>query len=245
MCPASVTPKRKFNMKYIIGNWKSHKLSSEIEQWAASWKSATAKLKIEPTKLQVVICPTLLGMPVLHQLLPNLALGSQGLSPYGDGSYTGAVSGRLVHEYAQFALLGHVERRKNFGETNQIVAQQAIQALDNLMTPIVAVDDANWSQQLSQFDQNQLSKMLVMYEPPEAISTAGTGHAADVGQVVQAIKLIQNEYRVMGVLYGGSVSPENVTEFLVEEVISGVVPGAASLDAKTLAALVTAATTVI
>jgi len=228
-------------MKYVIGNWKSHKTSSEIKTWVEQWKSQ--KNIDKSSNIKVVLCPTLVGLPVLHELLPDLALGAQVLSPYGDGAYTGAVSARIVREYAQFALLGHVERRTYFGETDQIVALQVVQALDNELTPIVAVADKNWSSQLAQFDRDQLAKILVMYEPPEAISTSGSGHAADLDQVKAAIKLIQSEYQVKGVLYGGSVDAENVQTYLNEPTIAGVVPGAASLDAGQFGKLVAAATT--
>lgn len=226
-------------MKYIIGNWKSHKTRSEIELWAENWK----QLKVPVSdQLWVVVCAPLIGLPVLHELLPKLRLGAQVLSPFGDGAYTGAVSARLVKEYASFALLGHVERRKNFGDTDQSVALQVLQALDNEIVPIVAVSDKNWAQQLGQFDRQQLLKILVMYEPPEAISTSGAGgHAADLQQVKIAISQIKEEFKVKGVLYGGSVTAENVASYIQEDLIDGVVPGAASLDSAVFAALVEAA----
>ncbi len=216
-------------MKYIIGNWKSHKTSTEIKEWVEIWK--LNKKSVQKPDLQVVICAPLTGLPVLHEFLPDLRIGSQVLSPFSDGAYTGAVSARLVKEYAQFALLGHAERRAHFGETDQLVAQQVIQAIDNNLTPIVAVSDQNWSSQLAQFDREQLSKILVMYEPPEAISTSGVGHAADLEQVKNAVQLIQSEYKLKGMLYGGSVTAENIAQYMEEPTISGVVAGAASLDA--------------
>jgi len=225
-------------MKYIIGNWKSHKTRSEIIDWVTVWKLNS--MMIAQEGIQIVICPTLLGLPILNELLPTLRLGAQSVSPYGDGSYTGAVSARLIKEYAQFALLGHVERRTHFGETDQIIAAQVVQAVDNNLIPIVAVSDQNWASQLDQFDREQLQKMLVMYEPPEAISIAGAGHAADLESVKKAAQLIQNNYQVKGVLYGGSVSAENVSQYMEQPEIAGVVPGAASLDVASFIQLITA-----
>ncbi len=225
-------------MKYIIGNWKSHKTSSEIQAWVEIWK--LNKKSVQREDLQVVICAPLTGLPVLHELVPDLRIGSQVLSPFGDGAYTGAVSARLVKEYAQFALLGHVERRTYFGETDLIVAQQVAQAIDNNLVPVVAVADKNWGSQLAQLDREQLAKTLVMYEPPEAISTSGSGHAADIQQVKEAVALIQSEYKVKGVLYGGSVNADNIADYMNEPTIAGVVPGAASLDAATFIQLILA-----
>jgi triosephosphate isomerase len=229
-------------MKYIIGNWKCHKTRSEIAEWAKIWQIKSSSFPTElKAEIQVVVCPTLLGMPQLKQLLPDLTLGAQGLSPFGDGAYTGAVSARLASEYSDFALLGHVERRKNFGETDQQVALQAMQALSFEMTPIVAVSDANWASQLNQFDFDQLKQLLVMYEPPEAISQNGQGHPADVDQVVTAIEKIQANYKLKGVLYGGSVNSKNVKAYLSQSAIMGVVPGVASLDASAFGDLIMAA----
>lgn len=226
-------------MKYIIGNWKSHKNSQEVAQWAKAWSEEISKISV--SNLEVVVCPSLISLSQLHSLLPDLKLGAQVLSPFGDGAYTGAVSARQVSEFASYALLGHVERRTHFAETDQVVAQQAIQALANNITPIIAVSKQNWASQLSQFDATQLQQMLVMYEPPEAISLGGVGHPATVEEVVAAVKLIQADFQVKGVLYGGSVSSENVGEYMKLSEISGVVPGSASLHADAFARLVQAA----
>ncbi len=225
-------------MKYIIGNWKSNKNIAEVKAWAARVKKS-AKL-LNNSELAVVICPSFIHIPVVADLLPEITLGAQTLSPYPNGSYTGAVSALLASEFVKFAILGHTERRMHFGETNQIIANQAIQALENHITPIVAVDKTNWSSQLSQFDPPQLKNMLVMYEPPDAISSNAGAQAADIDDVKAVVQLIKNEYAVKGVLYGGSVSPANISTYMNEQLIDGVVPGAASLDADEFVAMIQA-----
>lgn len=227
-------------MKYVIGNWKSHKTMAEVHEWIDAYKKAVVEVNFG-SDLQVVLCPSFVHLSVVKWALPDLTLGLQTLSPYSDGSYTGAVSARMVREYAQFAILGHTERRKYFGETDRIVANQALQAFDFNITPIIAVDQHNWSSQLGQLDDAQLLKCLVMYEPPEAISSGGQGHAADLEEVKKAIHSITTAYNVMGVLYGGSVNSQNVQTYLAEKEIMGVVPGAASLDAAEFVKLLQAA----
>ncbi len=225
-------------MKYLVANWKCHKTSAEIKVWVEKWSIVGAPLQLN--EVQIVLCPTLLGLPTLHTLLPSMSLGTQTLSPYGDGAYTGTVSARLAHEYADFAILGHAERRKYFAESDQQVALQVNQALDSEMTPIVAVSGQNWSSQLSQFDQHQLTQILVMYEPPEAISTNGSGQPAELAGVIKAAQLIKAEYPVKGVLYGGSVTAQNIATYFKEPTLAGVVVGAASLDPQEFAGLVKA-----
>jgi triosephosphate isomerase len=235
-------------MKYIIGNWKSHKTLSEAKAWAEEVAASPLYQQLQNGRLgqlQVVLCPAFLHFQQLQWFIPNLTLGAQTLSPFSDGSYTGAVSARMIAPQVKFAILGHVERRKYFSETDQVVALQAIQALDNEITPIVAVDKKNWSSQLSQFDKEQLQRMLVMYEPSEAISDNSGGHSADLKEVKEMIQLIKADYPVLGVLYGGSVSSKNITEYIGEAEIDGVVPGAASLEAKEFLATVKAAQTVL
>jgi triosephosphate isomerase len=225
-------------MNYIIGNWKSHKNLADVKGWINTFSAS--QLASTPT-LNIIVCPSFVHLPTVHQLFPSINLGVQTLSPYPDGAYTGAVSARMASEYAQYALLGHVERRKYFHETDAMVAQQAIQAVENQLTPILAVDKNNWSSQLAQLTDEQLKQSLVMYEPAEAISTSGGGAAADLGEVLQAIQLITTEYSVKGVLYGGSVTAENIAHYMNEPSIAGVVPGAASLDASSFVQLIKAA----
>ncbi len=224
-------------MKYIIGNWKCNKNTTEVKQWVSAFRTKI-DLSALPQDVKVIICPSFVHLALMKDLLPELTLGVQTLSPFPNGQYTGAVSGLIVSEFAHFVILGHTERRKFFGETDLIVGNQALQALDSKMTPIIAVDDQNWSSQLSQLNNDQLAKCLVMYEPPTAISTAGHGHAVDLSQVLQALQLIKASYPVMGVLYGGSVNAQNVSTYTTPAEISGVVPGNASLDPHEFAELI-------
>jgi triosephosphate isomerase (TIM) len=217
--------------KYILANWKSNKNQAEVRQW--SQQVARSLVLEQSPKLQVVLFPPFLYLPELHQQVRALHLGAQTVSPYPNGAYTGAVSALLVSQYAEYALLGHAERRKYFQETDQIVAQQVRQALDAKLTPIVAVDDHNGVNQLTLFDREELKACIVMYEPPGAISTMqGGSHAADVDQVIQAINRIRSEFSPKAVLYGGSVSSKNVATYIGHADVDGVVPGAASLDSQ-------------
>jgi triosephosphate isomerase (TIM) len=231
-------------MKYLFANWKSHKNRSEVKTWAAVVAQSPLYTQFQSGKIgnvQTVLCPAASHFFLLQELLPNLALGAQTLSPFSDGSYTGAISARMISDIVHYTILGHVERRTYFQETDQVVTLQAIQALDNEMTPLIAVDKNNWSSQLSQFDPGQIKKMLVMYEPSEAISTAQGGHPADLDEVKKAIQLIKANYPVKGVLYGGSVNSQNLDTYLTQPEIDGVVPGAASLEASEFLAMVESA----
>ncbi len=141
----------------------------------------------------------------------------------------------MIAGIATHAILGHSERRRWFKDTPQIIAQKTIQTLDHNITPIISVDKDSYRPQLTQFDDNQLQKIIVMYEPPEAISRQegpiGQGEPADKKDVESAISNIKLIAPESPVLYGGSVKSYNVRQYLSLPGISGVVAGTASQNA--------------
>lgn len=222
--------------KYVIANWKCHKTVGEVQDWVTAVNHSGA-VKVA-TSLEVVLCPPFLYLPLVAAQVEGLQLGVQTVSPYGIGAYTGAVAAVQVAQFAHYALLGHAERRQHFGEDSQVVARQVRQALDAQLTPILAVDQHSWLSQLELLDAAELRECLIMYEPPEAISTMGSGQPAKLTEVVAAMERIRQTFTVKAVLYGGSVSATNIDEYLRAPQIDGVVPGAASLDADSFMDLV-------
>jgi len=216
---------------YIIGNWKANKTTAE----AKAWFKATSKLPRLSTNLKIVLC-----VPFIHlRLLQNqtaIKSGVQDISPYPDGAYTGAISARMLAGEIDFAILGHSERRDYFHETNQQIAAKATQALEYKITPVIGVSQKNWRQQLNQLSSDQRKKSIVMFEPPEAISRQigpiGVGSAAPIDEVVAVVEKIKSEFPEAPVLYGGSVKASNISTYLKQSIIDGVVPGSASLNAS-------------
>lgn len=214
-------------MKYIIANWKCNKNEDATDEWVHYLFES--KVVEQAHGLTVVLLPSFLYLRQLWGRVEGLHLGVQTVSPYPNGAYTGAVSALQAAQWAEFVMLGHAERRKYFAETDQVVSQQVRQAIEAKLTPIIAVDQHNWAKQLSLLDVDELKSCIVMYEPPEAISSGG-GEAVDLNQVVPAIEQLKAEFKVKAVLYGGSVSAKNIATYLKHPSIDGVVPGAASLD---------------
>lgn len=194
----------------------------------------------EPNNLQLVICPAAIHFPLVKDLIRKYNLsgrasaGLQDLSAFPGGTYTGEVTGRMAGGMASHVILGHSERRKYFKETAQQTAQKVIQALENNIIPVVAVDRDNFREVLGQFNDNELSKIVIMYEPPEAISSqegpAGTGKPAEVSDIEDMIKILKNLAPESKILYGGSVKSGNISHFSSIQGLSGVVVGSASLD---------------
>jgi triosephosphate isomerase (TIM) len=218
--------------KLIIGNWKSHKTQAEAQQWVETLSSQPITEKV-----QVVIAPPFPFLPVLHWQLQNTAhvsLGTQTISPFPAGSYTGAVSGRNLLELGvTHAIVGHSDRRRYFGETSQDVAKQVDQCLQNNIVPVVCVDLDYVAEQASAIANDQLTKCVVAYEPLEAI---GTGNNVSVEEVEKAKQRIQTAFGKVEVLYGGSVNSGNVSQYL--PIVDGFIVGKASLDVTEFAELV-------
>lgn len=207
---------------WIIANWKSNKNIKE----ALEWVSLVGPKLEKRDNLKVVVCPTFvcLGEVKKAVLTGNfpLIVGSQDISPFDVGSYTGEESATILKDLINISIIGHSERRKNFSETDEMIAEKVKQAVKNQIQPLVCVQDAN-----TPIPENS---KLIAYEPIFAIGTGNPDTPANANQVAQSLK--QRYGEDLEVLYGGSVTSENAKAFLEQENISGLLIGKASLDAE-------------
>jgi len=215
---------------FLIANWKSHKTVSEAHTFMISllneelitWLHAHARN--EKTTKQVVICPPFTLLPELEKLLSQhptvpIKLGAQDVSPFEEGPFTGEEAASQIAQFAQFVIVGHSERRQDFGETDEIVAQKVQAARKYSLEPIVCVQGKE-----TPIPDNV---HIVAYEPLDAI---GTGNAALPEVAEETALYFKHKYHVPYVLYGGSVTPENVKSYTTQPAIDGVLVGGASLD---------------
>lgn len=206
---------------WIIANWKSNKTISE----ALAWIDEVGPQLYKRDNLKVVVCPPFTDIEEVKKavLVGNypILVGAQDLSPYDDGPYTGEESARILSELVDVAILGHSERRQNFGETDETVAEKASQAKQFNITPLVCVQDEN--------TPVPEGVKLVAYEPVFAIGTGNPDTPDNAGKVAGILK---EKYTDIAVLYGGSVTSENAKAFLQQENISGLLVGRASLDVE-------------
>ncbi len=222
-----------FNMsmqqKLLIANWKSHKSQSEAKAWFTSFTSELSAKKIEGYELNVIVAPSNIYLETAIRLVEhfsNISIAAQDVSQFPLGNYTGAIAAQQLSSLGvRYALVGHSERRRYFGETNQVVGQKIEQLLENAITPIVCVDEKEIQQQAEMISKEQRKQCVVAYEPVSAI---GTGIGEDVSQVKDVISVAKQAFGDIPILYGGSVDLRNINEYLL--VADGALIGGASLD---------------
>ncbi len=204
---------------WIIANWKANK---NIEE-ALEWISVVGPQIPKQENLKVIVCPNFVSLEQMAKETKvgnyNLLVGSQDLSAFGIGAYTGEVPGALLSDLVFLSIIGHSERRKNFNETDEIVARKVKNAFEANITPLVCV----------QGEETIVPEncKLVAYEPVWAIGTGYSDTPENANEVAKNLKLKTN----LEVLYGGSVNSQNVKGFIRQENINGVLVGGASLDA--------------
>lgn len=207
---------------WIIANWKSNKTIAE----ALDWISKVGPKIPKRDNLKVVVCPVFSSLSeVAKEIKVNsfpLMIGSQDLSPFGVGAYTGEESAALLKDLISLSILGHSERRKNFAETPEMIAKKIQQAIDSNITPLLCVQDEN--------TPVAEGCKLIAYEPVWAIGSGNPDTPESVSSLARSLK---NKYgQHVEVLYGGSVKSLNVKSFIDQQEISGVLVGNASLDAE-------------
>ncbi len=206
---------------WIIANWKSNKTISEALEWVSQIGSQIPRVD----NIKVVVCPTFSALSEVKKAITvgnfPLLLGAQDLSPFGVGAYTGEDPAELLSVLASMAILGHSERRQNFGETDEMIAKKVVQANENNIIPLVCVQGSDTSV--------PSDCKIVAYEPIFAVGTGNSDTPENANQVAEMLKEKYGQY--LEVLYGGSVTSGNAKAFMLQPDISGMLIGKASLDA--------------
>ena len=210
---------------FIVANWKSNKVSADIDLYATS---------LQEESKEIIICPPFTLLSALKNLIDEkklpYKLGAQDISPYEPGAYTGEINGRQIKEFADYVIIGHSERRTNFGEDDDLLKKKVQQALASGLTPIYCIQDENT------FVPAGVN--IVAYEPVSAIGTGNPDTPENAEKVATAV--MSKNPHITVVLYGGSVNHENISSFVQLEHINGVLTGGASLNPDKFAALIKA-----
>jgi triosephosphate isomerase len=200
----------------------------------------------------VVLCPPFTALHTVGQSLkaqsagPRINVGAQNMHWEAGGAFTGEISAPMLLELAvQFVIIGHSERRRYFGETDDTVRLKTAAALANGLTPIVAVGEtlglrqagktrahvcAQTTAALRGLSREQLEKVVLAYEPIWAIGTGQNCDPSDANEVMSAMRGCLDGLQDVPILYGGSVKPQNIASYTAQSDIDGGLVGGASLD---------------
>jgi triosephosphate isomerase (TIM) len=239
--------------RICAGNWKMYKTTSETRAYIERFTQLAASV---PDRIELIICPPFTSLQTARDALAQntrIRLGAQNMHWEQSGAFTGAISPpMLVDLNVQYVIIGHSESREYFGETDETVARKAAAALQNGLTPIIAVGEsldirragraeshvvAQTIAALSKLDSEQLSRVILAYEPIWAIGTGANCDAAAANEIMHAMRESRGGLQDVPILYGGSVKPENVAEYAAMPDINGGLVGGASLDPDTFAKL--------
>ena len=211
--------------KLIIANWKSNKNKNSTKEFLENFE----KNNFKSIKNKKAIFAPPANLLYLFKDIKNIDLAIQDISSYPSGSYTGAVSAKNLEDFnIKYAIVGHSERRRYFHETNQDIANKVAQCIENNIIPILCIDEDDISAQATAIPEKYLDKIIVAYEPLEAI---GSGNNASVEQVLKVSAKIKKSFTdKTQIVYGGSVNADNIKDYL--EICDGVLVGGASLEAE-------------
>jgi triosephosphate isomerase len=248
--------------KFVAGNFKMNMTSSEVAPYLEVFRQETEKLN----DVDIVLIPPFTAIAKASEILggaQKIRLGAQNMSPEAKGAYTGEISATMLRDlFVRYVLVGHSERRRLFGETDEFVRRKLITALASELRPILCVGETLEERQAGQekavlegqlrgaldgLTPDQISEVIVAYEPVWAI---GTGLTATPEQAQEAHLFIRDYLGKLAgtslankarILYGGSVTPANAKELMSQEDIDGALVGGASLDPRGFARIVAAA----
>lgn len=244
----------------LAGNWKMHNTLDEAQDLIKGLKSELAAF--DHSSVDVVVCPPFTALTTVSAAIGDalIVLGAQNMYWEPQGAFTGEVSPLMLKELCQYVILGHSERRQNFGETDEGVNRKVHAAFEHGLTPIVCVGENLEQNQagetvafvggqvrgaLKNISAEQVTALIFAYEPIWAIGTGvpATGEGANT-IIDQAIRgVLAERYnadvaRQVRVQYGGSVKPVNVHEFMSQPEIDGALVGGACLKADSFAGIV-------
>jgi triosephosphate isomerase len=242
---------------FIAANWKMYKTVHEAVAFIKEFRTLVKDLH----DVEIVVAPpfTALHSAVEAAHGSNIGIAGQNLHWEREGAFTGEVSAGMLREAgAEYAIIGHSERRRLFGETDQTVNRKLTAALASQLTAIVCIGetleerDANQTldvldrqikQGLDGLTADQIAALVIAYEPVWAI---GTGRNATPAQAGEAHAHIRSRLRQWfggtaadqcHILYGGSVKPDNAAALFAQPDIDGGLVGGASLDGEQFATL--------
>jgi triosephosphate isomerase len=243
---------------FIAGNFKMFKTVAETVAYIHDLRVLVKEVR----GVDIVIAPPFTAIAAAANGVKDsgIAVSGQDLHWEREGAFTGQVSAGMLREAgARYVIIGHSERRTLFGETDGTVNKKTHAALTGGLVPIVCIgetlDQRDRNETMSVLDRQikagldgltgeQLSGMVLAYEPVWAIGTGRNATPAQAGEAHHHIRQRLKQWFGLDasercrVLYGGSVKPDNIAKLSAQPDVDGALVGGASLDPKSFFAII-------
>ena len=209
-----------------------------------------------PPEVEIVVAPPFTSIPAAALQLrgTRVHLGAQTMHWALEGPFTGEVSAPMLREFGvTHVILGHSERRALFGETDRTVNLKLRTALEQQLTPIVAVGETLAERDAGATDARVLEQtraalegvspvefrnIVIAYEPIWSIGTGKNCEPTEANRVMETIRASLDGLDSTSILYGGSMTAANVVAYMAQPNINGGLVGGASLDPDGFAAII-------
>lgn len=236
---------------YIVGNFKLNFTVGE----ASIYLHKLLKTLPNYRDVEVVIAPSTIALQPLSLQIDRhkIKLAAQNGFYRDYGAYTGETSFTQLSGLVDYAIIGHSERRHIFREDDKMIAKKVAAAVRNKITPILCIGETESERAfgetadvirdqliggLSETSDDELSKVIIAYEPVWAISSTKAAKLATPDEVAEVVKLIRKNLKDMygakaaesvPILFGGSVNSANAGSYLTVPGVNGLLFGASSL----------------
>jgi triosephosphate isomerase len=245
----------------VVANWKMYKTSREATAFVREFEPLVRDCR----HVEIVLAPPATSLSVVADLTRPTAIGvaAQNLYFEREGAFTGEISAAMIKGAgATWVIVGHSERRRQFGESDEWIARKLRAAVDGGLTPILCIgetlDERERGETHDVLDRqlrlatdgwsgDQLAGIALAYEPVWAIGTGRNATPAEAGEAHRHLRSRVREWfgasaaDACRMLYGGSVKPDNAAGLLALPDVDGALVGGASLDPAGFAAIVRAA----
>ena len=245
----------------IAGNWKMNTTLMEAVDLVNEMKEPLDAVD----GVDKVVCPPFISVAVISEILmgSTVKVGAQNMYFKEKGAFTGEISPSMLVDICEYVIIGHSERRQYFNETDEMVNKKVRAALDAGLKPIICIGENLEQNKLRETAQivtaqakvaldgiGYSTAIVIAYEPIWAIGTGKAATGIDANATIRIIRgVIGDMYGAkatqdMRILYGGSVTATNITEFIMQTEIDGALVGGASIKAEEFISMVEQAATI-
>lgn len=247
----------------IVANWKMNKTISEALQFVAEFRKLLKDITVN--NADIVISPSFTSLKSVADAVTsdNIDVAAQNIYWEEKGAFTGEVSAQmLIDSGCRYVIIGHSERRHLFGETDEGINKKIKRAIHAGLIPVFCVGESLQQREdeetfrvireqvekgLDGLSEGAVVSLLIAYEPVWAIGTGKNASAEQAEEVHGFIRSILRETygrsvsETVRILYGGSVTPDNICALIKEHDIDGALVGGASLKADSFLKIVAGA----